>query len=356
MKKKSECIKTLKQEGEKALNLANKLGVINKDLEIQRDEKSIYIPIVRSPSTEELKTLREQATDCEVLQHSFPERKKPGTSLAQLFEDKLPPRLLSSLPHAIDFVGDIAIVEIPSELETYKFAVGEAILKVNKKVRTVLAKAGPVGGIYRLREFTVIAGEPETETIHREYGCLYYVDVSKAFFSPRLSFEHSRVASLVKEGETVVDLFAGVGPFSIHIAKKHQDVSVYAVDVNPDAFEYLKKNVRVNRVIEKVHPILGDARQVVKSKLTAVADRAIMNLPEKAIEFADVACETIKPSGGTVHYYSFVNKPDSLEILAARFADVVKKSGRIVENTLYARLVREIAPYEWQAVLDVRIL
>jgi tRNA (guanine37-N1)-methyltransferase len=160
----------------------------------------------------------------------------------------------------------------------------------------------------------------------------------------------------VEEGETVVDMFAGVGPFSIQIAKKHQNVNVYAVDVNPDAVEYLKKNVRVNRVIGKVHPILGDARQVVKSKLSAFADRAIMNLPEKAIEFVDVACETIKPSGGTIHYYSFVNKSDSLEILAARFADAVKKSGRRVEKTLFARLVRETAPDEWQAVLDVRIL
>jgi tRNA (guanine37-N1)-methyltransferase len=354
--KKSVCIKTPKKEGEKALTLANKLGLINKDLEIQRDEKSIYIPIVRPPLTEELVTLKEQATDCEVADHSFPERKKPGMSLAQLLEDKFPPYLLPSLPRAIDFVGDIAIVEIPPELETYKSAVGEAILKMNKKVRTVLAKAGAVGGTYRLREFTVIAGEPETETIHREYGSLYYVDVSKAFFSPRLSFEHRRVASLVEEGETVVDMFAGVGPFSIQIAKKHQDVNVYAVDVNPDAVEYLKKNVRVNRVVGKVHPVLGDARQVVKSKLSAFADRAIMNLPEKAMEFVDVACETIKPSGGTVHFYSFVNKSDSLEILAARFADAVKKSGRSVEKTLFARLVREIAPYEWQAVLDVRIL
>jgi len=354
--KKSVCIKTPKQEGEKTLTLANKLGLINKDLEIQRDKKSIYIPIVRPPSTEELKTLKEQAPNCEVSDHSFLERGKPGMSLAQILEDKFPPYLLSSLPRAIDFVGDIAIVEIPPELETYKSAFGKAILKMNKKVRTVLAKAGSVGGTYRLREFTVIAGEPETETIHREYGCLYYVDVSKAFFSPRLSFEHRRVASLVEEGETVVDLFAGVGPFSIQIAKRHQNVNVYAVDVNPDAVKCLKKNARINRVVGKVHPILGDARQVVKSKLSAVADRAIMNLPEKALEFVDVACETIKPSGGTVHYYSFVKKPDSLEILAARFADAVKKSGRSVEKTLFTRLVREIAPYEWQAVLDVRIL
>jgi len=353
--KKSACIKTPKQDGEKTLTLANKLGMINKDLEIQRDEKFIYIPLTKRPSTEEMKILKQQVAGCKVSVHSFPERKKPRMSLAQLLEDKLPPHLLASLPRAIDFVGDIAIVEVPPELDAYKPAIGEAILKTNRKVGTVLAKAGAVGGTYRLRGFTVIAGEPKTETIHKEYGCQYYVDVAKAFFSPRLSFEHRRVASLIEEGETVVDLFAGVGPFSIQIARNHQNATVYAVDVNPDAVECLKKNIRINRVTGRVHPILGNARQVVKNRLSGVADRAIMNLPEKAIEFVDVACETIKPSGGKVHFYGFVNKPDSLENLKDLFADAVKKSGRYVEKTSFSRLVRETAPYEWQAVLDVRI-
>jgi tRNA (guanine37-N1)-methyltransferase len=353
--KKSACIKTPKQDGEKTLTLANKLGMINKDLEIQRDEKFIYIPLTKPPSTEELKTLKRQVAGYKVSVHCFPERKKPRMSLAQLLEDELPPNLLASLPRAIDFVGDIAIVEVPPELDAYKPAIGEAILKTNPKVATVLAKAGAVGGTYRLREFTVIAGDPKTETIHKEYGCQYYVDVAKAFFSPRLSFEHRRVVSLIEEGETVADLFAGVGPFSIQIARNHQNTTVYAVDVNPDAVEYLRKNIRINRVTGRVHPILGNARQVVKNRLSGVADRAIMNLPEKAIEFVDVACETIKPSGGTVHFYGFVKKPDSLENLKVLLAEAVKKSGRHVEKTLFSRLVRETAPYEWQAVLDVRI-
>jgi tRNA (guanine37-N1)-methyltransferase len=353
--KQSVCVKTPKKEGEKTLAVISRLGIINKNLEIQRDKEFIYIPLVRAPSTKEVKTIKDQVADCSVSVHSFPERKKPRISYAQLLEEELPPHLSASLPRAIDFVGDIAIVEVPPELDAYKPAIGEAILKTNQKLCTVLAKAGAVGGTYRLREFTVIAGEPRTETVHKEYGCQYYVDVAKAFFSPRLSFEHHRVASLVDNGETVVDLFAGVGPFSIQIAKNHQNVNIYAVDVNPDAVEYLKKNIRTNRVTGRVHPILGDARQVVESKLIGVADRAIMNLPEKAIQFVDVACRAIKPSGGTVHFYSFINKPDSLESLKVRLADAVKKSGKTVEKTLFSRIVRETAPYEWQAVLDVRI-
>lgn len=353
--KQSRCIKTFKREGQKTLAMANKLGIINRKLEIQRDEKFLYIPVAKQPTREQLKILTDQVRDCTVSMHSFPTRKIPITSITQLLQNKLPPHLLANLPRAVDFIGDIAVVEMPPELEAYKSIVGEAILRGNRKVQTVLAKKGPISGTYRLRGFAVLAGEPKTETIHKENDFQFHVDVAKAYFSPRLSFEHRRVASLVKDGETVVDLFAGVGPFSVQIAKNRQNVAVYAIDVNPDAVEYLRKNVRVNRVIGKVHPILGDARQIVQSKLLGVADRVIMNLPEKATEFVDVACEAIKPSGGTIHFYSFIRKPDSIENLKTRLAVAIQESGRNVEKNLFSRFVRETAPYEWQAVLDIRI-
>jgi len=353
--KQSRCIKTSKREGQKTLAAANKLGIINRRLEIQRDERFLYIPIEKQPTKEQLKTLTDQVRDVSVSIYSFPTRKEPATSITQLLQTKLPAHLLANLPRAVDFIGDIAVVEMPSELEAYQSIVGEAILKGNRKVRTVLAKKGPISGAYRLREFAVLAGEPKTETIHKENCCQFHVDVAKAYFSPRLSFEHRRVASLVKDGETVVDLFAGVGPFSVMIAKNRQNVTVYAIDVNPDAVEYLRKNVRVNRVIGKVNPILGDARQIVQSKLLGVADRVIMNLPEKATEFVDVACEAIKPSGGIIHFYSFIRKPDSIENLKTRLALAIQESGRNVEKNLFSRFVRETAPYEWQAVLDIRI-
>lgn len=353
--KQSRCIKTLKREGQKTLAAANKLDIINRRLEIQRDEEFLYIPIAKQPTTEQLKTLTDKVRNASVSVHSFPARKSSIISITQLLQNELPPSLLANLPRAVDFIGDIAVVEMPPELEAYQSIVGEAILKGNRKVQTVLAKEGPISGTYRLRGFAVLAGEPRTETIHKENDCQFHVDVAKAYFSPRLSFEHRRVASLVKDGENVVDLFAGVGPFSVQIAKNRQNVTVYAIDVNPDAVKYLRKNVRVNRVIGKVHPILGDARQIVQSRLLGVADRVIMNLPEKAIEFVDVACEAIKPSGGTIHFYSFIRKPDSVENLKTRLALAIQESGRNVEKNLFSRFVRETAPYEWQAVLDIRI-
>jgi tRNA (guanine37-N1)-methyltransferase len=355
MSKKAVCIKIPKIHGEKAIILANKLEIFKKELEIRRNKNFIYIPLDRKPSESELKILTEQVPDSEVLTRMFQERKRLERTFVELLESKLAPHLLASLPRAIDFVGDIAIIEIPQELNAYKSMVGEAILDTHKNVRTVLAKASAISGTYRLREFSVIAGEPKTETIHKESGCQYYVDLAKAYFSPRLSYEHSRVASLVKEGETVVDLFAGVGPFAIQIAKTHENVEVYAVDVNPDAVELLKRNVRLNRVEGRVHLILGDAKQVVEERLTEVADRVIMNLPEKAIEFVEAACKALKPEGGIVHFYSFISASNSLENVKLGFMEMVEKCGRRKEKTLFSRIVRATAPCGWQAVLDVKI-
>jgi len=354
-RKESICVKVPKNHGEKAIILADKLEIVNSELEIQRDEDSIYIPLVHQPSENELDAIKAQVPNCEVSTYTFAQKKEQTKTFAELLENKLPPHLLASLPHAMDIVGDIAIIEIPPELSAYRNIVGEAVLKSHKNVRTVLAKAGAVSGTYRLREFNVIAGEFKTETIHKEYGCQYYVDLSKAYFSPRLSHEHNRVASIVKEDETVVDLFAGVGPFSVLIAKTHENVKVYAIDVNTHAVEFLKRNARLNRVEGKVHSILGDAKRIVKQRFSGVADRVIMNLPEKAINFVDATCEAIKPAGGMVHFYSFVDASNTLENVKLRFIDAVEKSGRNVEKILFSRSVRATAPYEWQVVLDAKI-
>jgi len=355
MRKEAPCLKVLKTNGEKAITTAHKLGLINKELEVQRDNTYIYIPLAKRPSQDEVKTFQKQAISLEITTHIFPERKKRPTTLMEILEGKLPPHLLACVPRAMDIVGDIAIIEIPPELEAYKEDIGNAILRLHKNLRTVLVKAGAIKGEYRTREYTIIAGEPKTETIHKEHGCLYYVDLAKAYFSPRLSHEHKRVASMVNEGETIVDMFAGVGPFSILIAKTHENVKVYAIDINPGAIALLERNVKLNRVEGKVHPILGDAKQIVKQKLSGVANRVIMNLPEKAIEFVGTACEALKTEGGIIHFYGFITAEKPLEKLEQRFKEEVKKSGRSVTKILFSRTLRETAPYQWQAVLDAEI-
>ncbi|MBE3117114.1 class I SAM-dependent methyltransferase family protein [Candidatus Bathyarchaeota archaeon] len=349
------CIKLPKNQGEKALTLANKLGLIDKSLSIQRDENQLYIPLIRKPEDSELETLN-QVPNLQLTTVNFTEKKPAEETLIQSLANKLSPNLLASIPHSLDMIGDIAIIEIPPELKTYETLIGTAVLKTHKNIKTVLAKAGAISGTYRIRDLTFIAGENKTRTIHHEYGCQYHVDVAKAYFSPRLSNEHQRVASLVQAGEVIVDLFAGVGPFSVLIAKNNPKVKVYAVDINPEAVELLKTNVRVNRVENRVYPTLGDARELAASKLYGVADRVIMNLPETAIDFVDAACQTLKPSGGIIHFYGFIRQPDSIEELKLRFSNAVEKAGRKVVAFLYAKSIRETAPFESQVVLDTKII
>jgi tRNA (guanine37-N1)-methyltransferase len=285
----------------------------------------------------------------------FAEKRLPAETLLQVLQNKLPTTLLASLPQALDVIGDIAILEIPQKLKAYEVIIGEAILKTHNNLKTVLAKAGAISGIYRTREYTFIAGEHKTRTIHREFGCQYHVDVAKAYFSPRLSNEHARVASLVQTGEIVADLFAGVGPFSVLIGKRNPMLKVYAVDLNPEAVDLLKLNVRVNRVENRVFPMLADAREITATNLKGTADRVIMNLPETAIDFIDAACHAVKLQGGIVHFYAFIRSPDSTENLKQRFSEEVEKNGRRVESFLYAKRIRETAPFESQVALDAKI-
>ena len=351
----ASCLKVPKSLGESAIRLVRELDLFNNQLKVQQLNNYICIPLTNKPSSDAYKKIENTLQDFEILIHNFPKMEKHRMTHLDLLAEKLHYSLLASVPRAIDFIGNIAIVEIPPELVEHKKTIGEALLEANKRTRTVLAKSGAIEGIYRLRSFEVIAGVKNTATIYTEYGCVFHIDVAKTYFSPRLSTEHNRITSNVKKGETVVDLFAGVGPFAIPIAKKINDVQVYAIDVNPNAITFLKRNIATNRVEKQLIPFLGDARKIVKEKLSGKADRVIMNLPETAIEYVNVACEALKTKGGIIHYYSFVNSSDQLETAKVRLTKEVNKNQRQIKKIQLAKTVREVAPYTWQVVIDAEI-
>ena len=353
--KRAYALKVPKQKGEKVIRIVATLGLLDKNVRITPEDGSLLIPLVEKPEPERFAEIQKGLDTFETVVREFAVQPRRPKSALEVAAERLPPGLRASFPRSIDFVGEIAVVEIPAELAEYKAVVGEAVLEAHKNVRTVLAKSGAVEGVCRLREFEVIAGVPNKETVHREHGCRYFVDLGKVYFSPRLSHEHLRVASQVKEGETVVDMFAGAGPFSVLIAKIRSDVKVYAVDVNPDAVRCLEKNIKANGVLGEVLPILGDARTVVHGKLRGTADRVIMNLPEKAIKYVDVACEALKPEGGTIHYYEFSEGADATEAAKKHLTEAVSKADRAISHFVSSRTVREVAPFKWQVVVDAII-
>ena len=255
---------------------------------------------------------------------------------------------------AFDIVGDIAVVKLPKPLLPKKHLVGRALMQVHRHIRTVLRQTSAVRGEFRTRELEVIAGEPRTDTTYREGGCNFRVDLTKAYFSPRLATERLRIANQVKPGEVVTNLFAGVGSYSVIIAKCSEAARVYSIDKNPAAFEYMCTNIRINKIGDRVVPILGDAREVVETRLREKADRVLMPLPELAREFFDVALLALKPKGGVVHFYDFGKEPElfnpSLEF--ARAAAAAK--GKKVE-LLGSRAIRPYATRVYHVVLDLKI-
>jgi tRNA (guanine37-N1)-methyltransferase len=354
-KAKAYALRVPKKEGEKAIRLVAKLGLLDKNLRIFPENSSLLVPLVQKPRPEHVDEISRVLNAFRTVVHEFVVQAERPRSASEIAADRLPPFLLASFPRAVDFVGGIAVVEIPSGLAEYKNIVGESILKAHRNVRTVLAKSSAVGGVCRLREYEVTAGLPDTETVYREHGCKYFLDLRKVYFSPRLSHEHYRIASQVKENETVIDMFAGIGPFSVLIAKLRNDVRVYAVDVNPDAVRYLGKNVIANSVLGKIVPVLGEIKKVVQERLGGTADRVIMNLPESAIEYVDVACEALRSEGGIMHYYEFAEGLNAVEAVKRRLTEAVNRTGRNISGFLSARIVREVAPFKWQVVVDAVI-
>ena len=340
---------------EPAIQSLIETGLLDRKFSVKKDNQTITLPLVRNPTAIEIDELRKLVPSASLRTEDFEPRKRHPRTLEEALAIAVSPNVLSRLPRSFDVVGDIAILELDSELAAYQTIIAEAIMEVHPNVRSVFAKSGEVSGAERIRPLRYIAGENRTRTIHKEYGCLFEVDLSKAFFSPRLSTEHQRVAQVVEKGERVVDMFAGVGPFSILIAKRLGDVRVEAIDANPQAVELLQENVRANKVESKVHTHLGDAREVIRKELTQSVSRVIMNHPSASKDFIGVACDALQSSGGVIHYYTFAGEnweADSRH----EIEDGIKASGYVAERVLGIHRVREVAPMRWQVAVDLKVV
>lgn len=271
--------------------------------------------------------------------------------LRRALEDVLTAEQAGQLYSAFDQIGDIIVIRIPDALLPKKEVIGRAILDRVKSAKTVLCQASDVAGDYRTREVELIAGQDRTETTYREYGCTYTVDVAGAFFSPRLSTERDRIAGLVSDGQTMVNLFGGIGIFSILAAKKTR-CTVYSIDINPAASRLCEKNIKQNKLAGEVISINADAAEAAKD-LGGISDHTLMLLPERSDEFLDSAIHVTR-DGGCIHYYSHVSsqtKKGAPALSEAHIADVCPVP---IEIT-HSRVVRAVGPRYYQTVVDITI-
>ena len=229
--------------------------------------------------------------------------------LREALKDVLDAGELEMLSGGFDIVGDIAILEIPEELRAKETEIAQAVLGMHRNVRTVVAKGTPFEGELRTRTVRHLAGEKKTATLHRESGAVIEVDIERMYFSPRLSHERLRIASLVKEGERVLVMFSGCGPYPLVIAKNSKAKEVVGVELNEAAHEYALRNITKNKLQERVRCFQGDARAVVPELKPKKFDRVVMPHPEGGEYFLDIALGAVKKKG-TVHFYDFLNESD----------------------------------------------
>jgi len=272
--------------------------------------------------------------------------------LKKALENVLSEKESNELISAFDQIGEIIIVRIPDSLLSKKKIIGKALLDDVKIVRSVFYQASAVSGDFRTRDLEIIAGEDNTETEYKEFGCRFTVDVKNAFFSPRLSTERGRIANLVQNGEVMTNMFAGIGMFSIMAAKKKK-CTVYSLDINPIASKLCETNIGLNKLAGNIISINGDASEIIKEQLINKSDRTLMLLPERSDEFLNSAIDTTK-DGGIIHYYSHIHADKKTE--AGKLSEEhYLKVTPVKSEILHSKIVRPVGPRYYQTVVDVKI-
>ncbi len=290
--------------------------------------------------------------EIQIVEKDLEEVKKKPKSLSEQLKGKLSEKEIEDLKTSFDIIGDIVILEIPEDLENQKKVIGNAALSFTGR-KAIFMKKSAVEGVTRTRKLEFIAGEDTSKTIHKEHGARLKLDVKKVYFSPRLATERKRIAKEVKDGEIILDMFAGIGPFPILIAREHE-VDIYASDINEEAIKYMKDNIKLNKLKGKIHPILGDIQKTAEEEFipkSITFDRIIMNLPGTAKDFLDLAISLVN-NAGIIHYYEF---SDGYESAINRINKKAKKQNKKVE-ILNTRKVKSSSPKEWHIVVDAKII
>ncbi|MDH7507922.1 MAG: class I SAM-dependent methyltransferase family protein [Methanomassiliicoccales archaeon] len=267
------------------------LGLLDRSLKVARSRGDVLFPIISERLADLPDNLKEKIETAD-----FEERMSREGNYKQYV--KIPQSLVPLLPSSFDIIGDIAVIKLPDELLPYKAEIGEALIMAFPNIKAVALDKG-IRGDRRIMDLEIIAGEKRTETVHTEYGLRFKVDIKRTYFNPRLASERRRIASLVTNGEIIIDMFAGVGPFSLMIRKYGMPRIIYAIDFNTDAIDYLRKNIVINR-LDRIVPICAEARVAIED--LPPADRIVMNLPHSTGEFIMTALNKLE-EGGILHTY-----------------------------------------------------
>ena len=277
---------------------------------------------------------------------------KKATSLKQALQDKLTKKEKEFLVTSFDVIGDIAVIQMPKELEKKENLIAKTLLKLHKNLKVVAKEIGMHKGIYRLQKIKILAGEKRKETEYKESGVRMRLNVEKTYFSPRFGTERLRIAKQVKKGEDVLVMFSGISPFPLVIAKNAKPQIVHGVEINPSAHKYAVENVKLNKMEDKIKLFKGDVRLVIP-RINKNFDRIAMPLPKSGENFLDVALKSVKKNG-IIHFYDFLHESefDKAKEKVKNACKIAGKKCRIL------RLVKcgQQSPRVFRICVDVKVL
>jgi len=321
------CVRVAREDGEATRQRLAEAELLDHDYDIVHADGTLYLPVVDPDAL---------PADLSVVTRDVPPRES----------QTLPVDILGFEP-TYERLGEIVIIDEDDAERASTIA--DAIMDSSIPAETVLNRASKVKGQQRVREWDVLAGDG-TETVHREYGSEFLVDVAEMYFSPRLATERHRVVEQVEAGEHVFDMFAGVGPFVIPAARR--GATAVGVDINETAIEYLRANAERNDVSDSVTAVTGDVRDIA-GEYTDWADRIVMNLPHSADEFLETAVD-LAGDKSVIHYYDIQHEDDPYGPGEAAIREIAGPAGYDV--TVETRhTVRSYAPHELNVCLDVRL-
>ena len=258
---------------------------------------------------------------------------------------KIPSKKLTLLPSGFQRIGDVIVLRLDPALKPFEKSIGVVVLK-QYRVKTVCAIEGKISGALRKPHVKKIAGD-STETTHKENGISYSLDVAKIVFAKGNINERARLPRLVKSGEIVADMFAGIGYFTLPIAKFSGAKKIYAIEKNPVAVRYLKENMRKN-YISNVTPILGDNRKI---EIPEPVDRVVMGYFPGTEKYLPAVFSFLK-SGGVIHFHDVFSENDLWQRPEKILKKAAQHNGFTLTKILYKNIVKNYAPHKFHVVID----
>jgi tRNA wybutosine-synthesizing protein 2 len=276
-------------------------------------------------------------------------RKSPREQVLDVLAPALPAALLPCVPDKWEQHGDVLVLRLPEELREHEAMIGGAFAAVFG-LKCVLDDAEGVRGELREMHARPIFGHDSLAT-HVENGVRYRFDAARVMLSSGNVAERIRAARLPARGETVVDMFAGIGYFALPLAVHAGAARVHALEKNPVAFHYLEENAALNGVGGIVDPWPGDNREF---PLEGIADRVMMGYVGGTRAFLPKAFALLKPGGGVIHLHDTAHAQRWRDELTRDALDAARACGTVV-RIADARVVKSYSPGVVHAVLDIDV-